>query len=491
MAYQEQLQDLLRENCFEEALQLVLAEEQYRPGAPDVLAEKAALLGTLQRFEEAIAAADEAIAADPSDYNTYHNKGVDLYELDRYSEALCAFDACLALKPNLAVAIKKKISCLIYLSRFEEAAQLYEDSDLPELSDDIWHSNLGFLYLQLGRHDKAVSFLSRANSTNPYDPITHYNLAYLRQKMRNPMGFLWHRVAFLILTWLTKVGILDRFGNKRTALPPHIMEASLFIGSGRLYSVDSQEREIRAILKLIRGPYRRTLCNDTYRWFAINIPYDAAEANRLKGDIDIIVSRPRYIRDHDAGFTYRGFQVKTILAGKTGATQAEKRGPRWLKQIKKQLDVLKEFGCEQVYLLELYILERGYSKSNRFPPLHLRQDIVIKADYLRTYGYGYAIIADEPLAIKDDESAGVLHHPIEVLTAVNNPIGRGFQILADTIDAFHRRAISDPAFGLKEQEGRRFVPITSYCYKCKDFTLLLSSELRVPECPRCGRKVWK
>ena len=411
--------------------------------------------------------------------------------LDRYSEALCAFDACLALRPNLAVAITKKISCLIYLGRYEEAGQLYEDSDLPELSDDIWYSNLGFLYLQLGKYDKSVAFLLDAKSINPYDPIIHYNLACSRRKMRNPLGFLWHGAAFLIFTCLAKVGMLEQLENKRTGLRPHITEASSFKRPGRLYSADAQEREIRAILKLIRGPYKRILCNDTYQWFAINIPYHAAEANRLKGDIDIIVSRPRYIRNYDAGFTYRGFQVKTILAGKTGATQAEKRGPRRLKQIKKQLDVLKEFGCEQVYLLELYILERGYSKSNRFPPLHLRQDIVIKADYLRTYGYGYAIIADEPLAIKDDESAGVLHHPIEVLTAVNNPIGRGFQILADTIDAFYRRAISDPAFGLKEQEGRRFVPITSYCYKCKDFTLLLSSELRVPECPRCGRKVWK
>ena len=80
MAYQEQLQALLTENCFEEALQLVLAEEQNRPGAPDVLAEKAALLGTLQRFEEAIAAANQAIAADPTDYKVHHNKGVDLYE---------------------------------------------------------------------------------------------------------------------------------------------------------------------------------------------------------------------------------------------------------------------------------------------------------------------------------------------------------------------------------------------------------------------------
>src|SRR3989344_7208489 len=121
--YEEQLRDLYNVKKFDEALQLVLDEEQKQPEVPKILAAKATLLGVLGRYKESINTANEALKLNANDFELFNTKGVSLYCLEKYDEAIEAFDACLALKPNFPIATQKKISALTILGKYPEAAK--------------------------------------------------------------------------------------------------------------------------------------------------------------------------------------------------------------------------------------------------------------------------------------------------------------------------------------------------------------------------------
>jgi hypothetical protein len=234
------------------------------------------------------------------------------------------------------------------------------------------------------------------------------------------------------------------------------------------------------------------LCNDTWTWFAVNVPYNAINQNGFNGDIDIIVKRPRYFMNRDSGFTYRGFQVKTIVVSKTGQIRSAKRGAASLRGIKKQLDVLKSFGCEQIFLLEIYILERGFSSRDGFPSDAIRKDIIAKAEYLKNLGYGYVVTAEEPSIDKDEVSGGVFHFVRNVLLTSSNQIGLNFQKLADDVDSF----LADPETkkmldSMSEYANRGTgIPLTSYCSSCKKLTLLIPITHSSHICGWCKRPAY-
>ena len=183
--YEDQLRNLYNAKKFDEALALVLNEEQKQPKAPKILAAKATLLGVLGKYRESIDTANEALKLNANDFELLNTKGVSLYCLERYSKAIEAFDACLALKPNFPIATQKKISALTILGKYPEAAKVYEESDLPDLQEEIWLNNLGFVYIELGDYPRANLFLYRAVRTNPFENVVYYNLARSHKKLKN------------------------------------------------------------------------------------------------------------------------------------------------------------------------------------------------------------------------------------------------------------------------------------------------------------------
>ena len=87
---------------------------------------KGVALYGLKRYEEAIAAFDQALHLNPNDANAYCNKGYALAELKRYEEAIAAYDQALRLNPNYAAAYNNKGYALNRLGMKREAQQVYE-----------------------------------------------------------------------------------------------------------------------------------------------------------------------------------------------------------------------------------------------------------------------------------------------------------------------------------------------------------------------------
>jgi tetratricopeptide (TPR) repeat protein len=486
--YKEKLNRLYTAKEYSRALELVLKEEKIRSSAADILYSKALLLGMLDKYEESIEVADQAILKNPHSPAIYNLKGVHLYYLKRYDEAILAFDACLKLDPSLFVSLQKKIFSLIFLGKFREAIITYEEADFPEFYEEIWFNNLGYAYLMTGEYHKAGTFFYGAKALNPYMPIVYRNLALVWRNLKDPIRSIKHYIAFITLAVLEKLNLLKKIKPSFfSKIRPHISEAKFFLDSGRLFKTKNQEREIRAILKLLRGPSLTALCNNTWNWFAVNIPYHAVEKNDFNGDIDILLKRPRYLDDYDAGFSYRGFQVKTVLVDKDGKTRSLKRGKRKHKDIKKQLDVLKDFGCEQVFLLEIYVLERGFSSNNVFPSAEIIQEIAEKASSIQGGGFGYAITIEEPSQTHDDETGGIMYTIQNILPAKNFPLKPVFKTLVDAIDEFVTETTKSEKFKKLTGQGREGIH-PSYCKFCKKLTMLIPKSPILHICMFCEKK---
>src|SRR5260370_1268376 len=80
----------------------------------------------LKRYEEALAAYEQAIRLDPNFANAYNGKGIALYGLKRHEEALAAYEQAIRLDPNFANAYYNKGIALNDLKRYKEADQAFE-----------------------------------------------------------------------------------------------------------------------------------------------------------------------------------------------------------------------------------------------------------------------------------------------------------------------------------------------------------------------------
>jgi tetratricopeptide (TPR) repeat protein len=83
-------------------------------------------LRDLKRYEEALAAYEQAIRLDPNYAVAYGNKGNALRSLKRYEEAVAACEQAIRLDPNEAGAYHNKGNALDKLTRSKEAQQCYE-----------------------------------------------------------------------------------------------------------------------------------------------------------------------------------------------------------------------------------------------------------------------------------------------------------------------------------------------------------------------------
>ncbi|MFA6416368.1 MAG: tetratricopeptide repeat protein [Candidatus Paceibacterota bacterium] len=488
-AFLIKLRELHNQKLYKEALKVSLEQEKFKPYDAKVLKAKAVFLSLTGNHPESVKAGDEAIKIDPNDPELHHNKGMGLYYLGKYADAINSFDNCLKFKPNEPICLQHKICSLIFLGKLDDAVKIYESKDIPEVFEHIWHNNLGVMYLGLKDYKKAGSFLYGAKALSRYEPIIYYNLSRLWWRLGDKIRFIKHALAYIVFSFVKNTGILSLRNLLSKRHMPHISESKYFAGPGTLFLSDSNVRETVSIFKLLRGPNMTALCNDTWEWFAVNIPYQSVEKNEFKGDIDIILKSPRFLGDYDTGFNYRGFQVKTVIVDQFGKIKSAKKGLIRHKKIKKQLDVLKKFGCEQVFFLELFVLGRGYSSINIFPSDEMRAEIIEKAKYLEHLGYGYVVMAEEPAPDRDDESGGMVHFPLNILGAKINPVGSNFKKLVVHIDLLREdqdiRSKMEK-LSIRDQGTSHF----GYCPKCKKLTVMFPKGVVNYCCLFCENQVF-
>lgn len=125
-------------------------------------------LKALNRPQEALTLFTRALAVNPRNPLTYHNRGSILAEAARnYPEAIEQFDKAIAFNPGFAEAYASKGNCLEKLRRFEEAILAYDKalSIRPDLDPAML--GRGNSLRNLGRTDEAFATYDRALAIKP------------------------------------------------------------------------------------------------------------------------------------------------------------------------------------------------------------------------------------------------------------------------------------------------------------------------------------
>jgi protein O-GlcNAc transferase len=185
---------LLAAQRFEEALAAYDQVLAAQPGSFEAHYNRGVILSQLQRFEESLAALDRAVALQPGAAATWYNRGVVLVGLERHREALDSYDRALALDPSYAPAESNRTMAALSLCDWGRVAAIP-----PELAARVappltFLGYSGNKQLQL----ECAAFTTRSRMTPAAAPLwrgekyrhDRIRLAYLSADFRE------HAVAF-------------------------------------------------------------------------------------------------------------------------------------------------------------------------------------------------------------------------------------------------------------------------------------------------------
>jgi predicted O-linked N-acetylglucosamine transferase (SPINDLY family) len=114
-------------------------------------------LRELERFEEALASLDQALAIEPDYVDALNNRGNTLQDLQRYEEALDCFEKALARNPDNAVVHNNRGNILQDLQRYEEALDCFEKALARNPDNAVVHNNRGNILQDLQRYEEALA----------------------------------------------------------------------------------------------------------------------------------------------------------------------------------------------------------------------------------------------------------------------------------------------------------------------------------------------
>lgn len=246
-----------------------------------------------------------------------------------------------------------------------------------------------------------------------------------------------------------------------------------------LYNTNSQQRERNAIFQFFNSPFIFALCNDWWNWFAVGIPMNL-NGNDIDGDLDLIVSRPSKTPPQiGTKPMYRVFEVKTSIIEKEGKVRSLKLGK--INELNGQLKKLKKFGCHQLFLFDIYVIQSGFSLINDSLPIKIKEAIFKKARETIDIKIGYVAGAIESSPFYDDNVGGILHPLINIISADKlDPVGP-FLGLMEKLEHFYNDFKNN-----KENLKNMGIPIITYCYDCKKLTMLSLNQYCKYSCFYCS-----
>lgn len=157
-------------------------------------------LRRLERFEEATAAYDRAIALfeedEPSQWGVYFARGITHERSDEWKAAEADFRKALELRPDQPQVLNYLGYSYVEMGEnLDEALDLIERAVAAQPNSGYIVDSLGWVYYRLGRYDEAVEQLERATELLPTDPILtdHLGDALWAVDRRREARFQWRR----------------------------------------------------------------------------------------------------------------------------------------------------------------------------------------------------------------------------------------------------------------------------------------------------------
>ena len=205
------------------------------------------------------------------------------------------------------------------------------------------------------------------------------------------------------------------------------------------------------------------LANETWGWRAVGIPLSLLDRS-LQGDIDLLVAMlpppksEEWRRVFPPPPIYRCFELKTAKVNRNGDVKSLKTAK--FHKTMGQLEKLCDIGAQQVFLLETFIVEAGYSDSGwpRIPPPVL-EAVASKYGHIMRADYGYVIMAIEQIRGYAENATGVFWPTTTIKSAKTNEPSGPFLDIIKTIEAY-----------IGASNANRATDVVTYCYSCRKLT---------------------
>lgn len=137
------------------------------------------------KYEQAVAAFQQAILLKPDFAEAYNNLGSSYYSLGEHRKAHEVIRQAILLKPKMAVAFSNLGNVNIALGHNKQAIPLFEQALRLGLNDEVTHCSLGVAYYRAKRYKEAAERFRRAICLKADYAVAHFNLGATYWTLKN------------------------------------------------------------------------------------------------------------------------------------------------------------------------------------------------------------------------------------------------------------------------------------------------------------------
>jgi tetratricopeptide (TPR) repeat protein len=135
-------------------------------------------------YEGAINLFSQALSLAPNDGRIYHDRGMTHSRFQRWTQALADLDRAIALSPHPA-SYEERASIYFAMGNKQAARQDLERALRIDSFSPIALMNLGYLYIEDGKYDRAIEYLTKAINVEPTMANAYANRARAHYKKGN------------------------------------------------------------------------------------------------------------------------------------------------------------------------------------------------------------------------------------------------------------------------------------------------------------------
>lgn len=165
------------ENRYEDAIAAYNQALQIQPDLADTWNNRGVVLTRMQRYPEAIASYEQATTIRPTYPDAWNNRGVVLLELQKYPEAIGCYEQAIQAKPDYADAWNNRGVAFSKMEEYEQAVISYNQAlQIKNDYTDAWN-NRGVALSKLQKYEAAIDSYDNAAKIRPDFYRIWYNKA--------------------------------------------------------------------------------------------------------------------------------------------------------------------------------------------------------------------------------------------------------------------------------------------------------------------------
>ena len=165
------------ENRYEDAIAAYNQALQIQPDLADTWNNRGVVLTRMQRYPEAIASYEQATTIRPTYPDAWNNRGVVLLELQKYPEAIGCYEQAIQAKPDYADAWNNRGVAFSKMEEYEQAVISYNQAlQIKNDYTDAWN-NRGVALSKLQKYEAAIDSYDNAGKIRPDFYRIWYNKA--------------------------------------------------------------------------------------------------------------------------------------------------------------------------------------------------------------------------------------------------------------------------------------------------------------------------